>query len=102
MGKLMRILGASSTSGDAAGDGSVFVCPLSHVKAGTMVRIRQLCVAQEAAQRLREIGFGEDQIVKLLTSQSGFICLVCNARMAISAQLARIILVEPLPAGGAA
>jgi Fe2+ transport system protein FeoA len=46
--------------------------------------------------RLRELGFCEDQIIKLLTSQTNFICQVCNARLAISEQLARIIMVEPL------
>jgi len=60
------------------------------------VRIKQLCATPEVAQRLREIGFGEEQIVRLLTSQANIICLVCNARLAISAQLAQIILVEPL------
>jgi hypothetical protein len=39
---------------------------------------------------------GEEQIIKLLTSQTSFICQVCNARLAISAQLAQMILVEPL------
>jgi hypothetical protein len=48
------------------------------------------------ASRPREIGFGEEQIIKLVTSHANIICLVCNARMAISAQLARAILVEPL------
>ena len=60
------------------------------------VRIKQLCAAPEVAQRLREVGFGEEQIVKLLTSQANIICLVCNARLAISEQLAQIILVEPV------
>ena len=46
--------------------------------------------------RLRELGFCEDQIIKLLTSKNNYICQVCNARLAISEQLARIILVEPL------
>ena len=35
--------------------------------------------------------------MKLLTSQTNVICLVCNSRLAISAQLAEAILVEPLP-----
>ncbi len=46
--------------------------------------------------RLRELGFCEDQIIKLLTSQANFICQVCNTRLAISEQLAKIIMVEPL------
>ena len=72
------------------------VCPLNRVKAGVAVRIKQLCAAPEISHRLREIGFCEEQIIKLLTSQANIICLVCNARLAISSQLAQTILVEPL------
>jgi ferrous iron transport protein A len=74
------------------------ICPLSRVKAGVAVRIKQLCASPEIQNRLRELGLCEDQIIKLLTSQSSFICQVCNARLAISAQLAQLILVEPLRA----
>lgn len=72
------------------------VCPLSRVKAGVAVRIKQLCAKPELQTRLREIGLREDQIIKLLTSQTNFICQVCDARLAISEQLARLIMVEPL------
>ena len=72
------------------------LCPLSRVKAGVAVKIKQLCASPELQIRLREIGLGEDQIIKLLTSQTNFICQVCNARLAISEQLAQLILVEPL------
>ena len=72
------------------------VCPLSRVKAGVAVRIRRLCAAPELQNRLRELGFCEDQIIRLLTSQTNFICQVCNARLAISEQLAQLIIVEPL------
>ena len=71
---------------------------MSCVQAGMAVRIKQLCAAPEVQSRLREIGFCEDQIVKLVTSRNNFICQVCNARLAISEQLARLILVEPVPA----
>jgi Fe2+ transport system protein FeoA len=74
------------------------LCPLSRVKAGVAVRIKQLCASPEVQNRLREIGLGEDQIIKLLTSHTNFICQVCNARLAISEQLAQLILVEPLRA----
>jgi plasmid rolling circle replication initiator protein Rep len=43
---------------------------------------------------LREIGLGEEQVIRLVTSQANFICQVCNARLAISSQLAQMILVE--------
>ena len=60
------------------------------------MRIRQLCAAPEVQNRLREIGLGEDQIIRLIASQANFICLVCNSRLAISEQLAQLILVEPV------
>jgi Fe2+ transport system protein FeoA len=75
------------------------ICPLSHVKAGTVVCIKQLAAAPEVRVRLRELGFGEKQIVKLLSRQSNLICQVCNARLGISEELAETILVEPLHAG---
>ena len=48
------------------------------------------------SQRLREIGFCEEQVIKPIISQSNIICQVCNARLAISAQVAEAILVEPV------
>ena len=78
------------------------VCPLSRVKAGTVVCIKELSAAPEVRDRLREMGFGEKQIVKLLSRQSSLICQVCNARLGISEQLAETILVEPLHAGAKA
>src|SRR5690349_20986513 len=74
------------------------ICPLSRVKAGVAVRIKRLCAMPEVQTRLRELGFCEEQIIRLLTSQTNFICQVCNTRMAISEQLARIIMVEPVKA----
>ena len=79
--------------GECAGSS---VCPLSRVKAGTVVCIKELSGAPEIRVRLREMGFGEKQIVKLLSRQSSLICLVCNARLGISEQLAETILVEPV------
>jgi len=72
------------------------LCPLNRVKAGIAVRIKQLCAAPQVADRLREIGFCEDQVVRLLTAQSNIICLVCNTRLAISSNVAETILVEPV------
>lgn len=72
------------------------VCPLSRVAAGTVVCVRELAVTPEVSDRLREMGFGVDQHVKLLSTQDSVICLVCNARVALSEKLADAILVEPL------
>ena len=88
-----RVEACESTGGT---DPRCEVCPLSRVKAGVAVRIKRLCATPELQNRLRELGLGEEQIIKLLTSQTNFICQVCNARLAISQQLAQLILVEPL------
>ena len=74
-----------------------FLCPLSRVVAGTAVRIKRLSAPPEITHRLRELGLGEEQQIKLLSCQPDLICLVCNARLGISAQLADSILVQPLP-----
>ena len=86
----------NSQSTGPAGTPACAVCPLSRVQAGVTVRIRKLCATEEIQHRLREIGLGEDQIIRLITSQSNFICQVCNTRMAISEQLAKLIMVEPV------
>lgn len=71
-------------------------CPLSRVKAGVEVRIKELSAPEDVSKRLREIGFCEQQVLKLLVSQSSLICLVCNARVALSSDLAQLIMVEPV------
>jgi Fe2+ transport system protein FeoA len=78
------------------------LCPLNRVKAGVAVRIKRLCATPELADRLREIGLCEERIVRLLTAHTNIICLVCNARLALSQQLAQSILVEPAPVAVAA
>ena len=74
------------------------VCPLSRVQAGAVVCIKQLSTAPEMTDRLRELGFCEDQKIKLVSRQSNYICQVCNARLAISGKLADSIMVEAVPA----
>ncbi|MSU61974.1 MAG: ferrous iron transport protein A [Pedosphaera sp.] len=74
------------------------LCPLSRIRAGDSVRIKQLLESSGVASRLRELGFCEEQVVRLIARQSTFICQVCNARLAISAKLAEFILVEPASA----
>jgi ferrous iron transport protein A len=72
------------------------ICPLSRVKAGVAVRIKHLRAAPEVQTRLRELGFCEEQVIRLLTSGANYICQVCNARLGISEELARNILFEPV------
>lgn len=70
------------------------VCPLSRVQAGTTVCVKKLVTDPEIKARLRELGFGEEQMIKLVACESNFICQVCNARLGISKRLAESILVE--------
>ena len=64
------------------------VCPLNSVRAGTTVVVKRLTASPEVNQRLREMGFGEEQRVKVLNLQSNLLCQVCNARLGLSARLA--------------
>ena len=79
-----------------AGDSSTPLCMLSEVKAGDSVRIKQLSASPEVSSRLREMGFCEEQRVKLLSSNPNLICQVCNARLGLSSQLADLIWVEKI------
>ena len=72
--------------------------PLSRACAGDVVVVRRLDGSAETNQRLREMGFGEQQRVRVISLQSHVLCQVCNARLGLSARLADVIWVEP--AGG--
>ena len=67
---------------------------LSEVQAGVSVTIKQLSAPPELSTRLREMGFCEEQRVKLLSNNPNLICQVCNARLGLSSQLAGLIWVE--------
>lgn len=69
--------------------------PLAKMRAGCIVIVRQLTATHEVNQRLRELGFVEDQRIKVITLQNSILCQVCNARLGLSAKLAETILVEP-------
>ena len=74
----------------------VETCRLSTVEAGTTVCIKQLTVQPDVLNRLREMGLGEEQRIRLISRHPSLICQVCNARVALSKELAESILVEPL------
>lgn len=78
------------------------LCPLNRARAGASVRIKRLPDSPEMTTRLREIGLGEEQVVKLVSSQTMVVCQVCNARLAIGAALAETILVEQVSLAKAA
>lgn len=83
-------------SAPAETDARCEVCPLSCMRIGVAARIKKLCASPDLQKRLREIGLGEDQVVRLITNQTNFICQVCNSRLALSQQLAQVIMVEPV------
>jgi Fe2+ transport system protein FeoA len=70
------------------------VCPLSCVKTGEVVCIKELAASPDVQARLREMGLGEQQRIKLVSHNSSIICQVCNARLGISKKLAEAILVQ--------
>jgi len=72
------------------------LCQLSEVQAGDSVRIKQLSASPEMSKRLRELGFCEEQRLKLLSRNPNLICQVCNARLGLSSQLADLIWVEKI------
>jgi Fe2+ transport system protein FeoA len=72
------------------------ICPLSQCEAGTVVCIKQLTAQPNVVDRLREMGLGEQQRVRLISRHPSLICQVCNARVALSQDLAKAIMVEPL------
>ena len=72
------------------------LCPLSRVQAGVAVRIKQLSAPPEVSVRLREMGFCEEQCIRLVSRHGHVICQVCQARVGINPQVAEHIWVEPL------
>ena len=74
------------------------LCALDSVLPGVSVRIKQLNGSTEVTARLREMGFCEEQRIRLLMKHTNIICQVCNARLGISSQLAKTIMVEHIPA----
>ncbi len=92
-GQVVRSLGDCHTP---------LICPLNAVPPGAMVRIKELPASHELAGRLRELGFCEDQRIRMLSRHSQVICQVCNARLGISDRLAATILVEPISSPRAA
>lgn len=75
------------------------LCPLNRVRPGIRVKIKKLCSSPGMAQRLREMGLCEEQVIQRLSCGTNIICVVCNTRLALSALLAQSILVEPLSLG---
>ena len=76
-------------------------CSLAQAAAGSSLLVRELKAPADIAIRLRELGFCEQQRVRLLSKHTHVICQVCNVRLGISRDLASMIVVEPAPPAGA-
>jgi Fe2+ transport system protein FeoA len=68
---------------------------LASIRPGSFAVVRKLTAAPDINQRLREMGFREDQRIKVIALHSSLLCQVCNSRFGLSAGLADLILVEP-------
>ena len=73
-------------------------CPLSQVKAGITVCIKEHTSTPEVSSRLREMGLCEEQHIRLVSHAANIICQVCNARLGLSKKLAETIMVQPMSA----
>ena len=69
---------------------------LSAVRPGSSVRVLRLEGKTEVCQRLREMGFTENAVVRCVQTGASCICQIQHARVGLSSQLAGQIFVEPL------
>lgn len=72
--------------------------PLSLLTAPVGMRLRLLALEAKPAQcqRLREMGFCESAEIVKLSHGAALVCQVCGTRLALSKELAKDILIEPL------
>ena len=73
-------------------------CPLSQIAEGCTVCIKELTATPDVSSRLREMGLGEEQQIRLISRATSIICQVCNARLGISKQLAEQVMVQRVTA----
>ena len=72
--------------------------PLSLLTAPLGTRLRLLALEAKPAQcqRLREMGFCESAEIVKLSHGAALVCQVCGTRLALSKELAKDILIEPV------
>jgi ferrous iron transport protein A len=69
---------------------------LSEIPVGRLFRIRELLSEPDVCLRLREMGFCENAIVRLVVNGEGnLICEVCNTRVGLNQSIAQEIIVTP-------
>ena len=67
---------------------------LSEIPVGRFVQIRELLSDPDICNRLREMGFCENAVVRLVVNGEGhLICEVCNTRIGLNHSIAQDIIV---------
>lgn len=61
---------------------------------GREVRIRGLQSSPEISLRLREMGFCEDAVIRLVTTGGNVICEICHSRYGLKREIANNIFVS--------
>jgi ferrous iron transport protein A len=77
--------------------------PLCLLAPGVQAEVFKLGGKEAVNHRLRELGFCEAAKVKKLSGKTTVMCEVCGTKLALSADLARLIHVQPIahaPAAG--
>jgi ferrous iron transport protein A len=69
---------------------------LCQVLNGQQVRIEHLKGEEGLCQRLREMGFCEESVVKKIADSGTLICKVCDAKVVLSKNLAEKIIVKSI------
>ncbi len=68
---------------------------LSEIPVGKRVRIHQLESKPEVCNRLRELGFCENAIIRcVINGEGNLICEVCNTRVGLNHSIAQTIKVS--------
>ena len=67
---------------------------LTQIGAGTEGRVSRLECPPQTGQRLRGMGFCGNALVTKIRGGADLVCWVCGTRVALSARLAKQILVE--------
>ena len=69
---------------------------LTQIPVGRFARIHRLESQPEISFRLREMGFCENAVVRLVVNEEGnLICEVCNTRIGLNHAVANDIIVSP-------
>ena len=69
---------------------------LFNAPVGQYMRIQEIQSEPAVCQRLRELGFCENALVRcMINTQGNLICEVCHSRIGITSKIAQDILVSP-------